>query len=243
MKNILSLTLVQNAYGVIFKDNPFYVFVNEQSDNSGSPKSLKKINQKLADLSILDIQASERWVYPAQPTENGTVNQDTRIRMPIEVSIRIALPTEGGDDYLTALTNPIDNFLSDKPASGANNKMFDCIQTAIKNNYKWTVVTKTKVYENLYLTEMPTEIKPETVNRQIYTLHLLENIIATETKKPVEDKKDEDKGFFAKLADKVGDKWKDVKETVGENIDLIKEKTDGVIKGAKEFLDDSGSAT
>ena len=112
--------------------------------------------------------------------------------------------------------------------------MFDCIQTAIKNNYKWTVVTKTKVYENLYLTEMPTEIKPETVNRQIYTLHLLENIIATETKKPVEDKKDEDKGFFAKLADKVGDKWKDVKETVGENIDLIKEKTDGVIKGAKE---------
>ena len=261
MADILSLTLAQNAWGALFTKNQFAISVNdvasedytEQVDTgvdtpsgpnisekptdvkkAASQANVKKVNQRLDNISILDMHITERYIYPTQPTENGLVNKDTRIRMPITASVTIALPTANGDGYLSTLSNTVENLVGNEPASAAYNKVFSAIETAIKNNYKWTLLTKNKVYKNMYLEEMPTDITPENMNRGVYTLNFSENIVETKEEEKTQKPKDKKKSYLTKLGDTVKEKFNNTVAEVKKNVTMIKDKFDNLLAESSE---------
>jgi len=211
MANILTLNLVQNVWGALFGEKEFSFYV---SNPSGESADISTLNQKLATLSILDMQPTPAWTYPLQPTENGLVVKDTRIRMPITITARIALPTAGGDDYLTLVGNAVGNILSGSLTTGLYAKVYKTLQTIIDNNYVWTITTKLRTYENMYLSSLPTNFTPETNDRVIVTLNFVENIIPSQEGNNVADPKDEDTSYFTKITNELSNKWETAKNNV-----------------------------
>jgi hypothetical protein len=131
-------TIIENALGFIFNTNDVAIY-------NGTNEVLK--GNILYGTAILSAMVNEQSEMPEHPIESGAKITDHKIIQPVEIDVRLVMPT-----YMYASV-----------VRELNDLYTNSTQLRIKTKMQW--------YDNMVLQDKPHEEAPETVDRVVYTLH------------------------------------------------------------------------
>lgn len=104
------------------------------------------------DVAILDCKVTEDSQITTHPVESGSKISEHQIFNPVEIDMQLVMPS----------------FL------------YEAVIRELKLYYyagvKFRIVTKEGTYKNMVLQSKPAEMKPENVDRIVYSLHFIEEI-------------------------------------------------------------------
>jgi len=103
-------------------------------------------------VSILDCKITDDSQITSHPVESGVSISEHQIFNPVEIDISFVMPDAFYDQVIKTL------------------------RRYYKEGVKFTIVTKEGTYTNMVMQAKPTELKPENVDRIVYSLHFIEVI-------------------------------------------------------------------
>ena len=108
----------------------------------------------MQDPAIIDCEVMETSKLAEHPLEDGRVRADNKVKMPAEISVKIAMPAA---DYKDSIAK---------------------IQRYKDDNQMLCVETKYGVFENMQIVSIPCSLNVENIDRVTFTLKLREVLIA-----------------------------------------------------------------
>lgn len=151
------INLIQNALGFIFNKKNFSIY-----------DSSKEI---LTSISVLRYSVLDDSQIMKSPIESGVLVSDQQIFNPIEISCEVAFPSK--DSAIERLS--IDDLINGSTQSFED--AFKELQYYYKNSLPVQVKTKAKVYPNMYITSIPSDVNPDNIDRQIFSIRFEQTLI------------------------------------------------------------------
>ena len=148
--NFLNINVIQNALGFKFNEKRFIIYINNSETLSG--------------ISVLNYTVRDDSQFATHPIETGATIADHHIFNPIQISCYVAFPPKG----LKWTQVSVVDLLYGRGQTF--DETFNELQTLYKSSAKLTIKTDAKVYENMYITSIPSDVSPETADRQIFNI-------------------------------------------------------------------------
>lgn len=153
---MINLTLIQNVLGFIFNKKRFAVY-------SGN-------NEVLSGMSVLSFNVNNDSQFIEHPIESGATIADHHVFNPIEITCKVAMPPKG----LYVTTFSLLDLLYGRAESFENT--YKQLTNIYKTSTPLRIKTEANVYTNMYITGVPTDVNPETADRQVFYITFKEAI-------------------------------------------------------------------
>lgn len=146
---MINFNMIQNALGFVFNKKRFVVY-NQFND------------EVLSGMSVLSYNVNNDSQFIEHPIESGAMIADHHVFNPIEITCKVAMPTKS-----SVLDFPdLQDFIF------GTSESFEDTYNQLKDYYKSSVPLRIKteadVYDNMYITGLPTDLDSNTADRQIF---------------------------------------------------------------------------
>lgn len=146
---MINFNLIQNALGFIFNKKRFSVYNTFD-------------NEVFSGMSILSYNVNNDSQFIEHPIETGAKIADHHVFNPIEISCKVAMPPKS-----SILDIPdIRDFIFG--SSERFEDTFNQLKSYYEKSVPLRIKTEADVYDNMYITGMPTDVDSETADRQIF---------------------------------------------------------------------------
>lgn len=150
LSNFLNINVIQNALGFKFNEKRFIVYMND--------------SELLSGMSVLNYSVRDDSQFATHPIETGSSIADHHVFNPVQISCYVAFPPKG---LKWAQISVVDLLYG---RGQTFDETFNELQTLYKTSAKLTIKTDAKVYENMYITSIPSDVSPDTADRQIFNI-------------------------------------------------------------------------
>lgn len=150
LSNFLNINVIQNALGFIFNQKRFIVYQND--------------SELLSGMSVLNYSVRDDSQFATHPIETGASIADHHIFNPIQISCNAAFPPKG---LKLAQVSLVDILYG---RGQTFDETYNELKTLYETSAKLTIKTDARVYENMYITSIPSDVSPENVDRQIFSI-------------------------------------------------------------------------
>lgn len=145
---MISFNLIQNAIGFIFHKKRFAVY--------------QESIEVLKGMSVLSYNVTNDSQFIEHPIESGAMIADHHVFNPIEISCKVAMPPKN-----SVLDYPdIQDLVFGSSESFEDT--YKQLKDIYKNSKKLRIKTEAEVYDNMYITGLPTDVDSNTADRQIF---------------------------------------------------------------------------
>lgn len=153
---MINFNIIQNVLGFIFNKKRFSVYLNDV--------------EVLTGMSVLSYNVNKDSQFIEHPIETGATIADHHIYNPIEISCKVAMPPKASviDTY------DLSDFIFGKSESFEDT--YKLLDSMYKNSVKLRIKTDADVYENMYITGLPSDVDSSTADRQIFYISFKEAI-------------------------------------------------------------------
>lgn len=148
------INLIQNILGFIFNEKDFAIY-------SGNKEVLQGI-------SVLSYSVLDDSKIMEHPLEDGSVVADHQVFNPREISCQVAFPNKG----IMLLNTDIWSVITGEAVSFEDT--YSELTYLYKNSVPLSIKTHANQYTNMYITSIPSDVSPETIDRQIFTIQFKE---------------------------------------------------------------------
>lgn len=148
--NFLNLNVIQNALGFKFNEKRFIVYMND--------------NELLSGMSVLNYTVRDDSQFATHPIETGATIADHHIFNPVQISCNVAFPPKG---FKWAQVSIVDLLYG---RGQTFEETYNELKTLYETSAKLIIKTDAKVYENMYITSIPSDVAPNTADRQIFNI-------------------------------------------------------------------------
>lgn len=148
--NFLNLNVIQNALGFIFNSKRLIIYRDDREVLSG--------------MSVLNYSVRDDSQFITHPIETGATISDHHVFNPIQIMLSAAFPPKG---FALAQISIVDLLYG---RGQTFEETFEQLSLLYKTSAKLTIKTDADVYENMYITSIPTNISPENADRQIFNI-------------------------------------------------------------------------
>ena len=158
LRNFLNLNVIQNALGFKFNEKRFIVYMND--------------SELLSGMSVLNYSVRDDSQFATHPIETGATIADHHIFNPVQITCNAAFPPKG---FKWAQVSIVDLLYG---RGQTFDETFNELETLYKTSAKLTIKTDAKVYENMYLTSIPSDVSPDNADRQIFSITFEQALMA-----------------------------------------------------------------
>lgn len=153
---MINFNIIQNVLGFIFNKKRFSVYLNDV--------------EVLTGMSVLSYNVNKDSQFIEHPIETGSTIADHHIYNPVEISCKVAMPPKASviDTY------DLSDFIFGKSESFEDT--YKLLDSMYKNSVKLRIKTDADVYENMYITGLPSDVDSSTADRQIFYISFKEAI-------------------------------------------------------------------
>ena len=148
--NFLNLNVIQNALGFKFNEKRFIVYQND--------------NELLGGMSVLNYSVRDDSDFATHPIETGAKIADHHIFNPVQITCNAAFPPKG---FKWAQVSVVDLLYG---RGQTFEETYKELTTLYKTSAKLTIKTDANVYENMYITSIPSDVSPDNADRQIFSI-------------------------------------------------------------------------
>lgn len=148
--NFLNINVIQNALGFKFNEKRFIVYQDD--------------NELLGGMSVLNYSVRDDSQFATHPLEDGATIADHHIFNPVQITCNVAFPPKG---FKWAQVSVVDLLYG---RGQTFDETFTELKTLYKTSAKLRIKTDAQVYENMYITSIPSDVSPDNVDRQIFSL-------------------------------------------------------------------------
>lgn len=148
--NFLNINVIQNALGFIFNSKRLIIY----RDN----------NEVLSGISVLNYSVRDDSQFITHPIETGATISDHHVYNPIQITLNAAFPPKG---FALAQISVVDLLYG---RGQTFEETYEQLSLLYKTSAKLTIKTDADVYDNMYITSIPTDISPDNADRQIYSI-------------------------------------------------------------------------
>ena len=146
---MINFNMIQNALGFVFNKKRFAVY-NQFDD------------EVLSGMSVLSYNVNNDSQFIEHPIESGAKISDHHVFNPIEISCKVAMP------YKSSILDipDLQDFVF------GSSESFEDTYNQLKDYYRYSVPLRIKteadVYDNMYISSLPTDVDSSTADRQIF---------------------------------------------------------------------------
>lgn len=148
--NFLNINVIQNALGFKFNEKRFIVYQDD--------------SELLGGMSVLNYSVRDDSQFATHPLEDGATIADHHIFNPVQITCNVAFPPKG---YKWAQVSIVDLLYG---RGQTFDETFAELKTLYKTSAKLRIKTDAQVYENMYITSIPSDVAPDTADRQIFSI-------------------------------------------------------------------------
>lgn len=145
---MISFNLIQNALGFVFNKKRFAVY-------NGS-------SEVLSGMSVLSYNVNDDSQFMEHPIESGAKIADHHVFNPIEISCKVAMP------YKNSILDYPDLYDFVLGSTESFEDTYKQLTSFYKESTKLRIKTEANVYDNMYITGLPSDVDSNTADRQIF---------------------------------------------------------------------------
>lgn len=145
---MISFNLIQNALGFVFNKKRFAVY-------NGS-------SEVLSGMSVLSYNVNDDSQFMEHPIESGAKIADHHVFNPIEISCKVAMP------YKSSILDYPDLYDLVLGSTESFEDTYKQLTSFYKESTKLRIKTEANVYDNMYITGLPSDVDSNTADRQIF---------------------------------------------------------------------------
>ena len=157
--NFLNVNVIQNALGFIYNAKRLIVYRDDKEVLSG--------------MSVLSYSVKDDSQFITHPIETGAVIADHHVFNPIQVTCSVAFPPKG---FKWAQISLVDLLYG---RGQSFEETFKELSLLYKTSAKLRIKTDADVYDNMYITSIPTDVSPDDADRQIFSITFEQAITVT----------------------------------------------------------------
>ena len=148
--NFLNINVIENALGFIFNQKRLIVYENN--------------NEVLSGISVLNYSVNNDSQIMEHPIESGAVIADHHVFNPIQISCNVAMPPKGLKLTQVSLVDVLYG------RAQTFEETYTELSRLYNNSVRLRIKTDAQVYNNMYITSIPSDVSSQNADRQIFQI-------------------------------------------------------------------------